>query len=141
VLEGKELDAAVAREVLKLENVTQGKNHKGMVGPLGFMCPPEPEVWYYFNKKFTTHTGTWPCMDYLPDYSRDIYSAWDVVEKMYELGYSYYLLGIPASRDHQCYFALPDKLTATAVRAATAPLAICRAALAALGEVDGRHNV
>ena len=134
--EERELDAAVAKEVLKLGRVVQGKDYEGSVGPLGFMRPPEPEEWYYCNTKFITHTGTWTIMDYLPYYSTHIYAAWHVVEKMYELGYSYAVAGVPAANDHQCRFTLYGRL-GPVVRAATAPLAICRAALAALEQANG----
>jgi hypothetical protein len=64
----------------------------------------------------------------------DIADAWSVVERMRELGYNFSVLGMSS---YEAYFDLPGSVGINIRRGDTAPLAICRAALAALAEGAG----
>ena len=80
----------------------------------------------------------------LDEYSTDIYAAWAVVEKMRERGWQFNIFS-PNSEggEWEAEFSRPgpvhaDELWANEVAAETAPLAICGAALAALGSEASR---
>lgn len=74
----------------------------------------------------------------LPDFPNDIAQSWRVVERMLELGW---FVGYVAAPGHWANFWRidGDKMVTAERTAATAPLAICKAALAALehGEATG----
>jgi hypothetical protein len=69
-----------------------------------------------------------------PDYSTDIAAAWLVVEKMRERGISMDLTGLANKYDQQwsCTFGDPETQNGECSDAASAPEAICRAALLAI---------
>jgi hypothetical protein len=74
----------------------------------------------------------------MPHYSADMTAAWKVVEKLKDFGYDlftvkFYLDASPKSRRVLASFCKDDQ-TAVSRRSASAPFAICQAALAAVGE-------
>lgn len=82
----------------------------------------------------------WQCFDVVPQYSESIKKAWLVVEKMRERGWDVHLdsLGFDGE-EWRCFFECHDDERGTRAHgdAATAPLAICTAALNALSPHDG----
>jgi hypothetical protein len=140
-LEGRALDAAVAKLVMGYKKVVRGKDYPYWVGPVGFMVPPEPDEWYYYNTEFTTHTGVWSCMDYLPDLSITWQGMGMVIEAMEEKGWqaSLAMTGIVPERRWQADFE-PDAYDGhhriRMCYGRSAPESVCRAALLALSEAN-----
>jgi hypothetical protein len=111
---GRELDALVAEKVMGWK----------------WIGPDE------FNDNRHLTLGGQKVQARIPDYSTDIAAAWDVVEKMRP---TFNLVLECVSLEYNCHVARPGHLDEKVnVRADTAPLAICLAALKACGvEVAG----
>ncbi len=107
----RELDREVAEKVM----VWNVREDTLRVPEIGFVAD-EPELWYEYSP------GAWIP---LPALSSDISSAWLVVNK---LGQPFYL----EFSEGEWFCLFGDDL-GTGVKAATAPEAICRAALKAVG--------
>ena len=119
---GRELDALIAEKVMGLAGVRDGKS------------------WLY-GDNWTYHKKGVLCL--VPHYSTQIADAWQVAEKMWPLvqggGYGTYRVLLnrrDGDNKYVCEFAIdPDGGWSTHARAEapTAPLAICLAALKAVG--------
>src|SRR5262245_49929072 len=87
-----------------------------------------PTVWWYSKPKGSVHEHEWH-----PD--TDIADAWIVIERMRELGYYGWVDWFERDDEHKDFYALFGKLKGAdneewTSMEKTAPLAICRAALA-----------
>ena len=122
----RELDAKVAEKVMGLEVFTSRQDwmQKGMP----HIAEWAESVIYpaFWHPKFELATVVDP-------YSTDIKAAWEVVEKLGEDGWI-----VTLHRDFKWYCDLTwfteDDTASTSVEANTLPEAICKAALAAVGE-------
>lgn len=107
--EGRDLDALVAEKVM---------GWKYYPASAGTMQPINPPYWINPDRQSLDAIEDWP-----PSYSTDIDAAWEVVEKLagtFRLEYEKY-------SDWDCELGLGS------AHAKTAPLAICLAALKAVG--------
>jgi len=123
---GRELDALVAERVM-------GRKWYTMVTPGGerSMMHEPGHVLIYLTEKYGLVPGRTEIgfvdMSSIPAYSTDIGAAWEVVERLLEMGHYF-------SLHPNCFYQPPvwgvhlDVLGV--VRANTLPLAVCRAALA-----------
>lgn len=73
----------------------------------------------------------------VPLYSSDIAAAWSIVEKMQELGWTFAIELFEDNGNYSAYFKNTQNRDRYVGNADTAPLAICLAALKALG---GEHR-
>jgi hypothetical protein len=83
------------------------------------------------------HDWPQPVVDDIPRYSTDIGAAWAVVGKMRENGYYVELRGWVQVADFMACFRMPGGRERCCITDDDAPLAICRAALAAMAEGAG----
>lgn len=111
---GRELDALVAEKVMGWTHI-----------PVGSHPNLRSEAWTNDNGASAVFT--------LPFYSQDIAAAWEVVEQLKTLGWTCFLDNDDGQ--HDCEFARMGDQPFNAIqeRGETAPLAICRAALNAVG--------
>ena len=133
---GEELDALVAENVMGGKwirfhdadypdpDTEDGRVHATIVLPkdFDFLCPPE----------YVEDTGECPRTRYswIPRYSTDIAAAWEVIDKLDELYSAWFEIRGPRVWLAQCHLPNYKQFSATGV--ASAPLAICRAALKAI---------
>ena len=116
---GRELDALVAEKVMGWKECTveAGITGQAALGSIG--------AWYWIDEG-----GRKMIEGYVKPYSKNIAAAWEVVEKLLESGESVAVRQgqIPSGMIRQCCIGFRE-----GVEAETVPLAICRAALVAVG--------
>jgi len=121
---GREMDARVAEKVMGWESVTDEleiAKREGVPECVDSQRWHRKQVWFNGNEKMACEEcGT------LPDYSTSIAAAWEVVEKFEAMQLFRYTTG----RYIAC---LADGNSLHEGEADTAPLAICKAALKAVG--------
>ena len=116
---GRELDALVAERVMGWTRVVRARE----------------TLWQ------SPKAGTWPIVaSRLPHYSTDIAAAWQVVERMRADGWVCEVFGSDTANAEGYSVTLwrPDTSGSSVTQNATAPLAICRAALAAIDATTRR---
>ena len=124
---GREVDARIATEVMKGRILTVAE----MKADAESVWKEQPSV-RHFLIGFTCNPGEEPVQVFKP-YSTSIEAAWEVVEKMRELGWLISLDGIAVSTQETVVkFISKDDRIGWDCRAKTAPLAICLAALKAV---------
>lgn len=130
---GEELDKLICEKLDGWRWVKNSKNANGWAcnGLCGENCSKEEEFkkWNQDNKKF----NGWVSPS-TPHFSTDIAAAWEVVEKVRELGFDAIVV-MHQDRIPYCQFVKPideDNIEEYLGTAETAPLAICRAALKAV---------
>lgn len=145
---GRELDALVAEKVMGYEKMLVPKDSLPHIGGPGLRWPRQ-DGWLYLESGYPrffeghcndiyvdpggSHVGQ------VPNYSTDIAAAWEVVEKLCEVRengvFPRCVLQFVSPYGWSCFFEYGDVLNREhrAAAAATAPLAICLAALAAVG--------
>ena len=118
---GRELDALVAEKVMGLER----REWKPYAAPEGWFPKDAPSCnWRDENDRFHDPEGY---ESHLPLYSFDIAAAWEVVgSSACEYGHKFSL-----EYEHDVWYACVSGMYEA--QADTAPLAICRAALKAVG--------
>ena len=130
---GRELDALVAEKVM---GWTWGEYSPPVEGPSKILRPPES--WAPSPDRAPGSEVSCPGWHFrVPQYSTDIAAAWEVVEKMVPIKYGFNLaIESPPGPwgDWEVHFYNGGTHLAFAD---TAPLAICRAALLAVMEVEG----
>lgn len=122
---GRELDALVAEKVMRFD-------HKHKING----CE---DCWYdvceYCGLEFHCEDTSGYCEGY-PHYSTDIAAAWQILARLRELGFKYISV-VSLSNGWQCWgdkaMTLNSVPPDVSVNADTAPLAICLAALKAVG--------
>lgn len=120
---GRGLDALIAEKVMGWSDVRQGHYRGSPESWYG--RPPEIPGWESPQNK---EKG----ISILPWYSRDIDAAWQVVERMRDLGWWYTLTDVCCSGQHQVEFRRTGERGVhhfQYVFADTVPVAICQAAL------------
>lgn len=136
---GRELDALIAEKVMGWQRYGAMRYGK----PIVVMVAKHSDCWNYTRSQADAASGSWeptndPVTERLTPFSTDIAAAWQVVEKF--RGDKRLLFEL---RTAGRVGPMVDELTTYAARfiflerdfseAETAPLAICRAALAAVG--------
>ena len=136
---GRELDALIAEKVmgwkwfLDAANLGSGPQYRYLDEPKQWWNPPRLE-WDGVSKIAIAHRPT----EYQPpEYSSDIAAAWEVVEKLREMGFPVH---IQCGQYHYGVVGYRDVLKDEWVWAKSAPLAICRAALKALSAQQKPQN-
>lgn len=125
---GRELDALVAEKVMGWRWISY--NNNGFI-----LVPPDqhsrmkPEYVFQDKAGSREHAG-------LPRYSTDIAAAWEVVEKLHEIP-GYEIIDIRLCSIGYAILAPMGNHMKSVSTAETAPLAICLAALKAVGQSGG----
>lgn len=112
---GREMDYMIGKEIMKLKGVREGT--KG----------PEGKPYKGWEYVFVDIDGS---NQPVPNYSTDIAVAWEVVEKLNGSGCQLALKPVGGSGIWECKNLLPGGKSA---QSGNVPLAICRAALKAMG--------
>ena len=127
---GRELDALIAEKVMGWEWRKTSLNDEQKVLVMGNYNPLDDSTDFWWGDDV---------MKLVPYYSRDIAAAWQVVEKMREEGLDIDITVRPKI-EYGCRVAPRGECNTDNVvflASTTAPLAICRAALKAVGECNG----
>lgn len=136
---GRELDALVAEKVM---DWTPWVEQRGGYEHITWQKAGEREPWHRSRNFDAERQRYSPLVRYdahhhiesgLPRFSRDIADAWNVVEKLQESGDAISLIWYGDAKVWGC---LIHRLPVPEGDAATAPLAICLAALAAFGATE-----
>ena len=119
---GRELDAYVAEKVM-------GRlKPEGDIARMGLGFHPQGHETRYWSISTADSKRSWYYEG--PQYSTDIAAAWEVVEKMHSRDFS--MMAEWDDEDRMWFVGFSNKESYKADEAATAPLAICLAALKAV---------
>jgi hypothetical protein len=114
---GRSLDCLIAERVI-------GWRHT-----CGAECPA-PKCWGWVDPDGVDMLRG----DDVPAYSTDIAAAWEVISEMQRRGWSFILDDMCSGKTYQCHFERERTEVYNVTDIETVPLAICLAALKAVGE-------
>ena len=121
---GRELDIEIAEKIMEWERGKRWGNGNG--------------EWIIDGKPYIKHFISW---ELTPRYSTSIEAAWQVLEKLREQGFAFAVQWMGRREPQQLpqngkWIVVIEGHERDAIQAPTAPLAICRASLAAMERKD-----